>query len=106
MIEDQGDIDALMDGSTSEVTLLFDTGHLHVGGADVLESLCKWGDCVHHAHYKDVRQDVVTKVRHEYEGFLDGVIEGAFTVPGDPEGCIDFPEVTKALAGSCQRKLT
>ena len=50
MIEDQGDIDALMDGSTPEVTLLFDTGHLHVGGADVLESLCKWGDCVHHAH--------------------------------------------------------
>lgn len=40
----------------------------------------------------------MTKVRHEYKGFLDGVIEGAFTVPGDPEGCMDFPEVTKALA--------
>lgn len=98
MIEDQEDIDALMDGSTPDVTLLYDTGHLHFGGAPVLETLRKWGDRVRHVHYKDVRQTVADKVRAENKSFLDGVIDGAFTVPGDPEGCIDFAAITKELA--------
>ena len=98
MIEDQEDIDALMDGSSAEVTLLYDTGHLHFGGADVLGTLQKWGDRIRHVHYKDVRQTVASMIRAENKSFLDGVIAGAFTVPGDPEGCIDFAAVTNELA--------
>ncbi len=51
-----------------------------------------------HVHFKDVRPDVTDWVRAENKSFLDGVIAGAFTVPGDPEGCIDFQAVTDALA--------
>jgi inosose dehydratase len=98
MIESQADIDWLMDGSSAQVTLLYDTGHLHFGGADVLGTLDKWGDRVHHVHYKDVRQGVVDHIRSANQSFLDGVIAGAFTVPGDPEGCIDFAAVTDYLA--------
>lgn len=98
MIEDQEDIDALMEGSSPEVTLLFDTGHLHFGGADVLGTLRKWGDRVRHVHYKDVRAPVAQKVRDENRSFLDAVIAGAFTVPGDPGGCIDFAAITAELA--------
>ncbi|KMK68999.1 myo-inosose-2 dehydratase [Puniceibacterium sp. IMCC21224] len=98
MIEDQDDIDWLMEGSSPEVTLLFDTGHLHFGGADVLGTLRKWGDRVQHVHYKDVRADVTTRIRAENKSFLDAVIAGAFTVPGDPQGCIDFAAVTNELA--------
>lgn len=98
MIEDQDDVDALMEGSTPEVTLLFDTGHLKFGGADVLGTLKKWGDRVKHVHFKDVREDVTKKIRSENKSFLDGVIAGAFTVPGDPQGSIDFAAVTGELA--------
>jgi inosose dehydratase len=97
MIEDQDDIDWLMEGSSDAVTLLFDTGHLHFGGADVLGTLDKWGHRVRHVHYKDVREDVTRMIRAENKSFLDGVIAGAFTVPGDPEGCIDFAAVTATL---------
>lgn len=98
MIEDQDDVDWLMDGSSPEVTLLFDTGHLHFGGADVLGTLRKWGDRVRHVHYKDVRADVTARVRSEGSSFLQAVIAGAFTVPGDPEGSIDFAAITAELA--------
>ncbi|MCJ7872341.1 myo-inosose-2 dehydratase [Phaeobacter sp. J2-8] len=98
MIEDQDDIDALMQGSSPEVTLLYDTGHLHFGGADVLGTLDRWGDRVKHVHFKDVRDPVARAIRAGNKSFLDGVIAGAFTVPGDPEGCLDFQSVTNRLA--------
>lgn len=97
IIEDQDDVDWLMEATSEEVTLLYDTGHLHFGGADVMRTLDKWGHRVRHVHYKDVRADVNRWVREENKSFLDGVIAGAFTVPGDPEGTIDFQAVTEAL---------
>jgi len=96
-VEDQEDVDTLMASTSEEVTLLYDTGHLHFGGADVLGTLDKWGHRVRHVHVKDVRDPVARDVRAAGRSFLDGVIEGAFTVPGDPEGCIDFAAVIAAL---------
>ncbi len=97
MIESQQDIDALMAGSSDEVTLLYDTGHLQFGGADVLGTLDRWGERVRHVHFKDVRPEITAIIRDRNQSFLDAVIAGAFTVPGDPEGCIDFQSVTDAL---------
>jgi len=94
-IESEEDVDALMEGSTPEVTLLFDTGHLLFGGADVMRVLNRWADRVHHVHFKDIRPDVVKDVRAGNRSFLDAVIAGAFTVPGD--GCIDFQAVADKL---------
>lgn len=97
MIEDAEDIAWLMEGSDPALTLLFDTGHLHFAGADVMATLDRWGDRVHHVHFKDVRQPVIDRIRAEDGSFLDAVAGGAFTVPGDPEGCIDFQAVTDRL---------
>lgn len=97
MIEDAEDIDWLMDGSDPALTLLYDTGHLYFAGADPLAVLDKWGDRVHHVHFKDVREEVVRDIRARDGSFLDAVAGGAFTVPGDPEGCIDFQAVTDKL---------
>lgn len=97
IIEDGDDIDWLMEGSSEEVTLLFDTGHLRFGGGDVMGTLDKWGDRVWHVHFKDVREDVIRRLRSENGSFLDGVVAGAFTVPGDAQGSIDFQAVTDAL---------
>jgi len=97
MIEDGEDIDWLMEGSDPALTLLYDTGHLHFAGADVLGVLDKWGDRVHHVHFKDVRQNVIDRIRAQDGSFLDAVAGGAFTVPGDPQGCIDFQAITDRL---------
>ncbi|MDA9318446.1 myo-inosose-2 dehydratase [Octadecabacter sp.] len=97
MIEDAEDIDWLMEGSGPEVTLLFDTGHLLFAGADPLAVLDRWGDRVHHVHFKDVRPDKMAWVRTENRSFLDGVRAGVFSVPGDPDGCIDFQAITDRL---------
>lgn len=97
MIEDAEDIDWLMEGSDPALTLLYDTGHLHFAGADPMAVLDKWGHRVHHVHYKDVRQPIIDRIRAENGSFLDAVAAGGFTVPGDPEGCIDFQAITNKL---------
>ena len=96
IIEAEDDVNWLMEYSDpAALRLCFDTGHLLFGGGDVLATLDRWGDRVHHVHFKDIRPDVVAEVRSKRLSFLDAVIAGAFTVPGD--GCIDFHAVGKAL---------
>lgn len=97
MIQDAEDIDWLMEGSDPALGLLFDTGHLHFAGADPVAVLDKWAERVHHVHYKDVRQPVLDAIHAKDASFLDAVAGGVFTVPGDPEGCIDFDAVTAKL---------
>jgi inosose dehydratase len=98
MIEDEEDIDALMDNTSREVKLLFDTGHLAFAGGNVIDTLDRWGDRIAHVHFKDIRPRIFQMVHDDGKSFLDAVIAGAFTVPGDPEGMIDFQAVTDALA--------
>jgi inosose dehydratase len=95
IIESEDDVNWFMEGSSKELTLCFDTGHLLFGGGDVIATLNRWADRVHHVHFKDIRPDVVADVRANNRSFLDAVIAGAFTVPGD--GCIDFQAVANAL---------
>ena len=98
IIESEDDVNWLMEYSDpAALRLTFDTGHLLFGGGDVMATLDRWGDRVHHVHFKDIRPDVVKDVRDNRRSFLDAVIAGAFTVPGD--GCIDFHAVGKALKG-------
>ncbi|WP_171105519.1 MULTISPECIES: myo-inosose-2 dehydratase [unclassified Ruegeria] len=95
IIESEDEVNWLMEGSGPELKLCFDTGHLLFGGGDVMATLNRWGDRVHHVHFKDIRPDVVQDTRENNRSFLDAVIAGAFTVPGD--GCIDFQAVANAL---------
>jgi len=97
MVQDAEDIDWLMEGSTDDLTLLYDTGHLHFAGADPVAVLDTWGHRVHHVHFKDVRQPVLDWVHAEDKSFLDGVAAGVYSVPGDPDGCIDFQAITDKL---------
>ena len=95
-IEAEEEVDWLMQGSSTDLHLLFDTGHLLFAGGDIMATLNRWGDRIKHVHFKDVRPDVVAEIRANNRSFLNAVIAGAFTVPGD--GCIDFQAVTDALA--------
>ena len=77
------------------VSLLYDTGHFLVAGEDPLAMLREFGPRVAHVHLKDVRADVLRRVKAEGLSFLQGVRQGLFTVPGD--GCIDFAPIFAEL---------
>ena len=62
---------------------------------DYLAVLKKYADRVKHVHLKDIRPEVVNKVKEQKLSFLQGVREGAFTVPGD--GSIDFAPIFEIL---------
>ena len=48
-----------------------------------------------HVHCKDVRPEIIKLARNRNWSFLDAVINGAFTVPGD--GTVDFPSIIARL---------
>lgn len=96
VVQTAEEVDRMMDMTDRDnFSLLFDSGHLAYCGQDYLSVLKKHADRVKHVHLKDVRPDVVEKVKREKLSFLQGVREGAFTVPGD--GCIDFAPIFEIL---------
>ena len=50
---------------------------------------------VAHVHCKDVRWENFAKAKEGGSSFLDGVLSGMFTVPGD--GGLDYAEIMRAL---------
>ncbi|HEU6456280.1 MAG TPA: myo-inosose-2 dehydratase [Roseateles sp.] len=95
-VESPEDVDRLMSVTDRHVGLLFDTGHAYYGGAsDPVALLRRHLDRVVHVHCKDVRPQVVAQARNDGWSFLDGVLMGTFTVPGD--GTIDFERVLRTL---------
>lgn len=100
IIESPAEIDALMAGTGPHTHLLFDAGHCAFGGGDPLAVLSRHVGRVRHFHAKNIRPDVVARVREDRLSFLQGVVAGAFTVPGDQEGGIDFGPLLKVLAGA------
>jgi inosose dehydratase len=91
-----------MGETDSNVGLLFDTGHAWYGGANdraaLLALLRRHVRRVVHVHCKDVRPQVVAQARNDGWSFLQGVLAGTFTVPGD--GAIDFDAVLAELHGA------
>ena len=97
VVETEGDVDRLMATTGEAVGLLYDTGHLTFAGADVLRVLDRHGSRINHVHAKDVRSPVANGLDREHESFLDAVLKGVYTVPGD--GMVDFGAVAARLAG-------
>jgi len=87
-VEAPADVDRLMTLVGGEVGLLFDSGHMTFAGGDAVAMLAKHIGRVCHVHCKDVRPQVIELARNRNWSFLEAVINGAFTVPGD--GAVDF----------------
>lgn len=94
VVETEAELDLLMKHST--VPLLFDAGHLAFAGGDVMRVIENHHARIIHVHTKDVRQSVISGLDRSRESFLDAVIKGAFTVPGN--GSLSFEAIVKALA--------
>jgi len=93
--ETPDDVDRLIENTGDEVGLLFDSGHMTFAGGDAVAMLAKHVDRVCHVHCKDVRPDVIRLARNRDWSFLEAVINGAFTVPGD--GAVDFAALVDIL---------
>jgi len=98
IIESGADIERFMAMAGPHTRLLLDTGHAWFGGADPAALAVRYMDRVSHIHCKNVRPEIAAMVREEGLSFLEGVRRGAFTVPGDPEGVVDFKPVLQAAA--------
>lgn len=97
VVQDGGDVDALM-ASTSTLSLVLDAGHLQFAGADPLAVTARHGARIAHVHAKNIRPAVVAQVRARQWSFEQAVRAGAFTIPGDAEGGVDFIALWQALA--------
>ena len=96
VVQNEDEIDRMMEHTDPELfSLLYDTGHLAYCGADPLKVVKKYAKRIKHVHLKDIRPEIVAKVKQERLSFLGGVRQGAFTVPGD--GCIDFGPIFQVL---------
>ncbi len=96
VIETEQEVDLLMEHTGPAVGLLLDTGHLVFAGGDPLAVALRHAARVNHVHCKDVRAEVLAAARARDLSFLDAVLAGVFTVPGD--GSIDFRAVARLLA--------
>ena len=95
VIETEAEIDRLMAGTGPEVGLLLDTGHLTYAGGDPVAVARRHGGRIVHVHCKDVRRPILAAALKRNSSFLEAVLEGVFTVPGD--GCVDYGAVLQPL---------
>ncbi|NBB69671.1 MAG: myo-inosose-2 dehydratase [Alphaproteobacteria bacterium] len=93
----RAEVDRLMHDVDPEVVhLLLDTGHLYWAGDDPLALARAYADRIRHVHLKDIRHDVMQACNARYLSFIESIMEGVFTVPGD--GVIDFEPIFQTLA--------
>ena len=97
VIETGDEVHRLMATTPEPVHLLLDTGHLTFAGADPAEFASIYRDRISHVHAKDVRLAVMGDAKSKDKSFLDAVVDGVYTVPGD--GMVDYDSVFSCLEG-------
>ena len=96
VVQVEEEVDKLMAMTTHDLGLVFDTGHLIYAGADPLEVYKKHSGRVMHIHCKDVRSEILNRSLETDSSFLNSVLNGVYTVPGD--GDFNFPELFKMVS--------
>ena len=98
VVETANDIESFMACAGPNTWLLLDTGHATFAGADPASLAKRYMDRIIHIHAKNVRPAIRRETLAEDLSFLQAVRLGVFTVPGDVEGCVNFPAVLRAAA--------
>jgi len=96
VVERPEDLSAFIKSTGEVVGLTLDTGHAALGGVDPVAAIRAHPTRVNHVHCKDIRGEVFAGVQAKGQSFLDGVLAGMFTVPGD--GGLNYADVMRALA--------
>lgn len=95
VVETAADLDRLLAATGPGVGLTLDTGHAAYGGIDPAAVVRAWPDRIAHVHAKDIRADRHAATVKAGGSFLDGVVAGMFTTPGD--GGHDYAPLVAAL---------
>ena len=95
IVETDAEVDRLMASTGPAVGLLYDCGHCVFSGGNPVAMLRRHVARVVHVHCKDARKDLLQKARATDESFMQAVLDGVLTVPGD--GFIDFPTLLATL---------
>ncbi|EGF89389.1 rhizopine catabolism protein mocC [Asticcacaulis biprosthecium C19] len=95
VVQDAEDLQNFFRHTRANVGVTLDTGHAVLGGIDPHQVIADYPERVTHVHCKDVRQAVFDATAGKDDSFLNGVLAGMFTVPGD--GSIDFDRVMTGL---------
>ena len=95
VVESEDEINKVMLSTGKDVGLLLDTGHLYFAEGSYKNILSKFGDRINHVHTKDIRLNILKTINKSKDSFLNCVLKGVFTVPGD--GVIDYEDFTSRL---------
>ena len=95
VVESEADVDRLMAGTSDAVGLLLDSGHLTYAGGDPVAVAKRYANRIRHVHCKDIRSSVLVDAKNRAMSFLDAVLQGVFTVPGD--GDVDYSSIFAVL---------
>lgn len=96
VVESEAEVNRMMESTAPSVGLLLDGGHLTYAGGDPVRVARKWAARIVHVHCKDVRLDVLAQRKVIDSSFLESVLAGVFTVPGD--GGVNYAGVLSVLA--------
>lgn len=97
-VETDEEIGRLMDSTGPAVGLLYDSGHCVFSGGEPVSLLRRHVRRVVHVHCKDSRKEVLQRARASDTSFMQAVLDGVFTMPGD--GFVDYPTLLKILHDS------
>ena len=96
VVQTEDEVDRLMDSCDDAVGLLLDTGHMTFAGGDPVRVATRHASRIAHVHCKDVRRAVLDRSLNRDCSFLEAVLDGVFTVPGD--GNVDYPATLAPIA--------
>jgi inosose dehydratase len=80
VVETKSDVERVLDGC--DVDWCLDSGHLAIGGIDILEFAKAAFDRIGHVHLKDVDLSRAQSVLNRSQSIMQGVQDGLFTVLG------------------------
>lgn len=93
MVEQPAEVDRVLTGSSIALTL--DTGHLLIGGNDVVALTASAPDRIAHAHLKDVRADLAEQVQRGEITYTQAVAAGMYVPLGT--GDVDLAAILGTL---------
>lgn len=96
VVETGAELQRFFEATGDHVGLVLDTGHALYGGIDPVAVIRERPERVNHVHCKDIRRTRHTGFFAGGTSFLDGVVGGMFTTPGD--GDYDYAPFLRALA--------
>ena len=96
VVETKDELDRFFDATGDHVGLVLDTGHALFGGIEPVDVIKAHPERVAHVHCKDVRTAKYDEFLANGTSFLNGVVGGMFTAPGD--GDYDYAPFMRALA--------